>query len=106
MKYACSDQRRLEVVKHLGTLNGIEYLEVNDHDAPSDDLRQRTLLVKLLRPAPSLGPSNVRIEGGERVKTVAVEWVARADALPAGESPTLVDGLVPLDQFLVVRTEQ
>lgn len=105
MKYTCHDERRLEVVKNRGTLNAIEYLEVSDHDAPSDDLRQRTLFVKLVRAAPALDEGNVRIDGGDRIPTVQVEWVARADALPASEAPALIDGLDPPDHFLVVRTE-
>lgn len=106
MKYECGNQRRREVVKALGTLNGIDYLEVIDHDAPSDDLRQRTLVLRLLRPTTTLTADQVQITGGDRVPTVAVEWVARADDLPAGEDASLVDGLVPHDEFWLIRTEQ
>ena len=35
------------------TLNGIDYLEVLDHDAPPGSPRQRTLLVRLLKPVPA-----------------------------------------------------
>lgn len=105
MKYFCCDQRRREVVKLQGTLNGIDYLEVHDSGIAGDPMRQLTLFVRLLRPVPALTPDNVRIEGGERIETVTVEWVARADALPLGEPPALVDGLAPLDEFLVVRCD-
>ena len=104
MKYYCCDQRRREVVKLNGTLNGLEYLEVYDSGIPGDPTRQLTLFVKFLRPVPALGNDNVRIAGGERIKTVEIEWIARADALPAGEEPSLVSGLAPLEAFLVIRT--
>jgi len=51
MKYFCCDLRRLEVIKLAGSANGIEYLEVLDHLEPDLALRQRTLFVRLLRPA-------------------------------------------------------
>ncbi|MCK9485531.1 MAG: putative baseplate assembly protein [Dehalococcoidia bacterium] len=106
MKYACGDERRREVVRALGTLNGIDYLEVIDHDAPTDDLRQRTLVLRLLRPAPALTADQVQISGGDRIPTIAVEWVARADDLPAGEDSSLVDGLTRPDEFWLIRTER
>lgn len=105
MKYYCCDQRRLEVVKLHGTLNGLEYLEVDDSGVAGDPMRQRTLIVKFLRPVPALSTDNLRISGGERIKTVEIEWIAIADALPAGEPPGLVDGLTPLDEFLIIRTQ-
>ncbi|MBX3630999.1 MAG: putative baseplate assembly protein [Nitrosomonas sp.] len=104
MKYYCCDQRRLEVVKLHGTLNGLEYLEVDDSGVVGDPTRQLTLFVKFLRPVPILSTDNLRIWGGERIKTVEIEWIAIADALPAGEPSDLVDGLVPLNEFLVIRT--
>ena len=105
MRYGCCDERRLQAVKELGGVNGIEYLEVSDSEAPSDDLRQRTLFVRLLAPAsPPLSPANVRIEGGERL-SVGVEWVAPAAPPPAGEDPALVDGLRDPQTILVVRTD-
>ncbi len=106
MKYYCCDQRRREVVKLNGTLNGLEYLEVHDSGIPGDSTRQLTLFVKFLRVVPAtLGKDNFRIEGGERIKSVDIEWVAIANALPASEPPSLVDGLVPLNKFMVIRTK-
>ena len=105
MKYYCCDQRRREVVKLNGTLNGLEYLEVYDSGIPGDPTRQLTLFVKFLRPVPALSKENFRIEGGERIKTVDIDWIAIADVLPAGEPPSLVSGLVPPDVFLVIRTK-
>lgn len=111
MKYYCCDQRRLEVVKLRGSLNGLEYIEIQDSGLPGDDKRQRTLIVKFLRPLPTipakaLTKDNFLITGGERIKTVEIEWIAIADApLREGESPDLVDGLIPLNEFLIIRTK-
>jgi len=104
MKYYCCDQRRREVIKLHGTLNGLEYLEVDDSGQAGDPVRQRTLFVKFLRPVPVLSADNVRISGGERIKTVEIEWIAIANALPVGEPHDLVDGLTLPDEFLVIRT--
>ena len=105
MRYVCCDERRARAVEEAGALNGIEYLEVSDSEAPSDDLRQRTLFVRLFQPPAGLGKDNVTITGGERIATVGVEWVAPATALPAGESPQLVAGLEDPATVLLVRTE-
>jgi hypothetical protein len=111
MRYFCCDARRLEVIKLAGTANGIEFLEVRDHLEPDPALRQRTLFVRLLRPVPTkpngdsaLEAQNVRIDGGERLPVIPVEWVAAADHLPAGTDPALVDGIDDLPRTLVVRT--
>lgn len=115
MKYFCCDVRRLEVIKLSGTANAIEYLEVRDHLEPDPALRQRTLFVRLLRPVPTkatgecaLEPQNVLIDGGERLATIAVQWVAAANKLPVGTDPTLIDGMVDdpvkLPCTLVIRT--
>ena len=72
--YTCCDELRRNAVAAHATLNGIDYLEVLDRDAPDFDLpggspRQRTLLLRLLKiPTPALAADNVRIEGGERVQ--------------------------------------
>ena len=108
MKYFCCDERRRQIVKELGVLNGIEYVEVSDRAAPSEELRQRTLFVRLLRPLDAgtvLNKRNFRVSGGERTKTVDIKWVKPADPLPAGEDPALVDGLSELDHYLLVRTQ-
>ncbi|WP_431970457.1 putative baseplate assembly protein [Nocardia sp. bgisy134] len=96
--------RRLTAVKQAGVLNGIEYLEVSDSDAPTEGLRQRTLFVRLLLSAEALDVTNVRIEGGERIRNVGISWATTADALPPEEEPALVAGLTDLDRVLVVRT--
>ena len=104
MKYFCCDLRRLEVIKLSGSANAIEYLEVRDHLEPDLSLRQRTLFVRLLRAGVTLTPDDVLIDGGERLATIPVEWVAAADNLPAGTDPALVDGIDDLPTMLVVRT--
>ena len=66
------------------TLNGIDYLEVLDDDAP----RRQPAPAHAARPLAASRcrrrspPSNVRIEGGERDRDIRVEWVAAATALP------------------------
>ena len=104
MKFFCCEPRRLDVIKLSGTANGIEFLEVRDHLEPVQELRQRTLFVRLLRSGFTLTPDNVLIDGGERLAVVPVEWVAAADNLPAGTDPALVDGIDDLPRTLVVRT--
>lgn len=82
----CCDLRRRDAVAAHPTLNGIDWIEVLDRDLPAHDpLRQRTLLVRTIRAFdPALIPPSdgVSIEGGERLRDVRVQWVARAEPLP------------------------
>jgi len=75
--YASCDPRRREAVL-ASTLNGIDYVEVLDADAPSAAERQKILHVHFLKaPAPSgLTAANVVIDGGDRIRSVAVQQVA------------------------------
>jgi Baseplate J-like protein len=111
----CCDLRRLEVLRALGSVNAIEFIEVRDRAEPVNALRQRTLFVRLLRRDASivdgggnliLGIDNLRIDGGERIRRVAIEWVALADALPPGVPASLVAGLDEPGRTLVIRTAQ
>ena len=104
MKYFCCEPQRLEVIKLAGSANAIDFLEVRDHLEPDPALRQRTLFVRLLRPGFTLTPDNVLIDGGERLTTIPVEWVAAGNTLPAGTDPALVDGITDLPTMLVIRT--
>lgn len=104
MRYYCCDERRREVVKLTGTLNGLDYVEVHDSGLPSDPMRQRTLFVKFLHTPTGLDENNIIIDGGERIATIDIDWVSMATSLPVGEPPNLVDELDPLDHFLVIRT--
>ncbi|MCP4047396.1 MAG: putative baseplate assembly protein [Gammaproteobacteria bacterium] len=104
MRYYCCDERRREVVKLNGTLNGLDYVEVDDSGLAGDPMRQLTLFLKFLRPPPGLNEDNIVIDGGERIENIDIDWVAPATSLPVGEPPDLVDDLDPLDHFLVIRT--
>lgn len=109
MIYHCCDALRRNAVDAHATLNGIDYLEVVDNDAPAFELRQLTLLVRLLKPVPaSLNRTHVRIEGGERVRDIGIEWVAPASAPPATTSAAeqaLYAALPEPDHVLLVRVE-
>jgi Baseplate J-like protein len=115
-QYHCSNERRRQAVLAHGSLNGIDYLEVLDEQAPAGSPRQQTLLVRCLKPLlVNLGTDNVRISGGVRITPVEVVWVGRAvDAealLDAGritpaERDFLLDeqNLPQPEQILVVRS--
>ncbi|MEP7339641.1 MAG: putative baseplate assembly protein [Acidobacteriota bacterium] len=75
MIYFCCDERRRQALLGHPTLNGIDFLEVVDDLAMPDADRQRTLLVNFVNPltANSINKTRVRIEGGERIRDVAIE---------------------------------
>lgn len=109
MIYFCCDRRRRQEVDAHPTLNGIDYLEVLDSDAPVGSPRQQTLLVRCLKPLPAFDRDNVEIEGGERIRPVKTVWAVRAD-LAAGSPATPAEQafLAALDEpthVLVVRTD-
>lgn len=109
---ACpEDQRRARVralARSGGTLNGIDYLEMLDHDAPSGSPPQQTLLAHCFRPVAGLGQHNVQILGGVRVTGIGVAWAAPAAAIPAGlvnaAEAAFFAALPDRDNVLVVRT--
>jgi hypothetical protein len=113
MIYHCCNLDRLEAVRAHPSLNAIASVEVLDRQAPPDSPRQRTLLVRLLRaPDPTavqLSPANVRIEGGERIRDVGVEWAALADTLPedrlSDAELALLSAIDAPDRVLVLRTD-
>lgn len=76
MIYHCCNQLRRNAVKGT-SLNGIDYLEVIDKEAPTEAERQRKLELHFINaivgPAPT--PDNIRIEGGERIKDIRVTKV-------------------------------
>jgi len=108
-QFCCTQLKRLAAVRAHPTLNGIDYLEVLDLQAPSDSPRQRTLLVHCLKPVPPLTAAHVQIEGGVRLTPVKVEWAAPADSLPAAlvtpAEQAFFSGLTDADRVLVVRTD-
>src|SRR5581483_9076022 len=62
-------------------LQGIDYLEVLDHEATLlMSPPQRTLLVHLFRPAAGLAAANVALTGGVRTTNIGVQWAHPADA--------------------------
>ncbi|MBP1150550.1 putative baseplate assembly protein [Methylocaldum sp. RMAD-M] len=110
MIYHCCDERRRNKVAAHPTLNGIDYLEVLDREAPLGSPRQQTLLVRLFKAVPpGFAAQQVRIEGGERVRGVRVEWVAPASAPPAEATPAeaaFFAGLPEPDHVLLVRVDR
>lgn len=110
-RFVCDNHNRRLLILDApsgATLNGIDYLEVLDHDAPSGTPRQQTLLVKLFRPVASgLDAENVRIDGGVRDTDVAVTWAQPADAVTVpGEDAPFYAALPSADHILVVRTNK
>jgi hypothetical protein len=73
--YFCCDERRRQALRGHPTLNGIDFLEVVDDPAMPDADRQRTLLVNFVNPlaANAINKTKLRIEGGERIRDVAIE---------------------------------
>lgn len=105
--HCCDERRRLAVLAHP-ELNGIDYLEVLDREAPPGSPRQRTLLVRFLKAAPLLTAANFEITGGERITDVAVLWVTLASApdpaLVTADEAAYLTALPNPEQVLVVRT--
>ena len=81
-QYYCKNQKRRQAVREHATLNGIDYLEVLDRDAPGNSPRQQTLLVRCFKPLTDLSGDNVRIEGGVRITPVRVQWASPAHTIP------------------------
>jgi len=93
-QYRCTNLRRAELVRD-SALNGIDFLEVLDHDlAEGSALRQRVLLVHLFKPVPvspitsTLHGVNVLIRGGVRIVDPGVLWAVPARPLADGQVPT------------------
>ncbi len=91
LRQHCGSARRRQLVADaqidMGAgvlLNGIDFIEVLDNDAPSEELRQRLIDVTFIRPdgavaiaGPLLTRDNFRITGGTRVMGISVEDVAK-----------------------------
>ncbi len=72
--YFCCDERRRDAVRG-SALNGIDYLEVVDQDAPlPKSNRQRFLRVHFVNDiaANSLAATNLSIRGGERIRPIVI----------------------------------
>ena len=76
--YLCDNDRRRQAILGQPGLNGIDYLEVLDQEAPSPSLRQQILVVSFINPPPpaGIGLGNVLIAGGERITGIQVTSVS------------------------------
>jgi hypothetical protein len=100
--YVCGTDGRRAALRKQTALNGIDYLEVVDHDAPSDDDRQRFLRVHFVNPpAPAyIDKANVVIAGGERIRAIDVvdrsydSGVLVVEVRPRGDFSTYTLSLV------------
>jgi hypothetical protein len=113
MIFACCHQNRKAAVLANTTatgVNGIDYLEVLDHQSPVASLRQLTLLVHCLKDVPlNLTPNNVLITGGESITGITAQWIAPATPVPAQITAAEMPYFGPLAaqtdaaQILIVR---
>lgn len=84
----CRNEQRREAVRKEHDLNGLDYLEVGAD--------QRTLTVYFLGKAPvSLEPSNILIEGGQRIRDIKVKKITITQTK-----------LAELDDFMEVVTDK
>jgi hypothetical protein len=109
MTFSCCKEERKAAVLGNSAINGIDYLEVLDHAAIAiPSLRQRTLFVNCINPAPTgLTPDNIVITGGESITGITAQWIA--PATPAPPLATAVEAayfaaLANPANILVVRT--
>ncbi|HSY48936.1 MAG TPA: putative baseplate assembly protein [Thermoanaerobaculia bacterium] len=109
--YRCCDDLRREAVAAQTARNGIDYLEVVDHDEPDPTKRQRVLLVHFVnQPHPAVTEANVVIDGGERVRNIVVKSVTFAgDVLqvevdPRGDFSPYVLRLMETDHKTLLAT--
>ncbi len=93
MIYSCCDKLRRDAVSG-SALNGIDFLEVLDHDEPVDSDRQRFIYVHLINdPGGTVFTrDNIRIDGGVRIRNIQV-----IDA-PMGVGPQAKVITVEVDQ--------
>ena len=109
MIHQCCDPRRRErvLIEIAGgmAINGIDFIEVLDREAPADTPPQRTLLLRFLDTAPDLPLDSYKLTGGERIVGVTIDWQTRADAPDATlAEPGLIAwlGTVPDRQNVIV----
>lgn len=81
MQYFCCRPQRRQALAGHPAMNGIDFLEVLDGPTVTDSQRQRTLFLHFVNAVSSpLAPDNLRIDGGERIRQIAVTSVnATAD---------------------------
>ena len=84
MIYSCCNTVRATLVLGNPTLNGLNFLEVLDTEAPPLGLpRQQVLVLHCLKDAPTLTTDNILITGGESITGITAAWVATPATLPA-----------------------
>src|SRR6516225_9224701 len=84
MIYSCCNSVRQADVLGNPTLNGLNYLEVLDTEAPPLGLpRQQVLVLHCLKDAPTLTTDNILITGGESITGITAAWVATPTTLPS-----------------------
>jgi Baseplate J-like protein len=84
MIYSCCNSVRQAYVLGNPALNGLNYLEVLDTEAPPLGLpRQQVLVLHCLKDAPALTTDNILITGGESITGITAVWVATPSTLPA-----------------------
>jgi hypothetical protein len=90
--YFCCDTLRRSAVA-ASAMNGIDFIEVVDLDAPTDALRQRLLQIHLLKdPAPLVfTTTNVVIDGGTRIRDIRATAVTMGVAGQANVIEVEVD---------------
>jgi hypothetical protein len=111
--YACCNDARKAAILGNPTLNGIDYLEVLDHDAIGLGIpRQQTLLIHFLNALSTVpAPTNIFIAGGESITGIRIDWVALASdptTLPAtatAAETAYYTSLPDAAKVLVVRTK-
>lgn len=88
----CDDERRRTAVRNHPTINGIDFLEVSDDPADPLEQRQRTLIVHFLKDLMhgSVKAENIRIDGGERIREIAVNTVAEGSLTSPPLGPTVL----------------
>jgi hypothetical protein len=110
MIFSCCNENRKSAVLKNAKLNGIDYLEVLDHDAIAlNSPRQQTLLLHCLKAVPTgLTPDNILIQGGESITHITVQWVAPALTPPPlftnAKEQTYFKSLPGAADVLVIRT--
>jgi hypothetical protein len=111
MIYNCCNENRKAVVLGDPTINGVDYLEVLDHEAiPLGSPRQRTLLLHCLKPiAATVTPSNILITGGESITGISCLWTGPASAPPpqaTAQESAYFQSLPDAANTLVIRTDK
>lgn len=114
MIYHCCDELRRNAVSEHPKLNGINYLEVVDRDLPDSDilLKQRTLLLRFLKPIAVFDEKNLILSGGDAGRNPRIDWAAPAIPVPKKLSAPeeanikkIIDSLDKPDHFLVIRVD-